>query len=277
MEIEVWNTVIYETKGRVAHIRLNRPEVRNAIDPQMMRDLPEALREADADDEIRVIVLSGAGRSFGSGYDLKTDWGGAYGKPAGHTPASMRRALRDSAMLEFGPWDCEKPTVAMVRGACLAGSCELAMMCCITIASETAFFGEPEIRFSSAPPVMVMPWLIGLKKARELLYLGETIDAAEALRLGMINRVVPDDKLEEHTFGFARRVANVDLEALKTTKAAINRGAEIAGFRAAMDYGLETGSILNTTPSETYKQFKEIAKKEGVAAAVRWREAQFDR
>lgn len=268
----MWKTLLYEKNGRVAHIRFNRPKALNAINLDMMEELPRALAEADRDADVRVIVLSGEGKSFGAGYDLKLDWAAAFG---GRGPMNTRAMLRACAAYEFAPWECEKPTIAMVRGHCLAGSCEVAMMCCVTYASDNSVFGEPEIRFSTAPPVVVMPWLVGLKKARELLYTGDLIDAAEALRIGMVNRVVPDSELEAETFKLARRMAAIEVEALKTTKASINRGAEIAGFKQAVDYGIETGAILDATPTEMYKRFKEIAQTEGLTAAVRWREAQF--
>ena len=271
----MYQTLLYEKKGKIAHIQFNRPKALNAINLEMMEELPRAIKTADKDNDISVIVLSGAGKSFGAGYDLKLDWGKIYGGAAGRTPLGTRQMLIDCAAYEFAPWDCQKPTIAMVRGHCVAGSCELAMMCCVTVASENSLFGEPEIRFSTAPPVVVMPWTVGLKKARELLYTGDLIDAQEALRVGMINKVVPDDKLEEETFKLAKRMATISVEGLKTTKAAINRGAEIAGFREAVNYGIETGAILDSTPTEMYRQFKEISVKEGLGAAVRWREAQF--
>lgn len=274
-ESSVYETLLYEKKGRIAHIQFNRPKALNAINLEMMEELPRAIKAADKDDEVSVIVLSGAGKSFGAGYDLKIDWGKVYGGAAGRTPLGTRQMLTDCAAYEFAPWDCQKPTIAMVRGYCVAGSCEVAMMCCVTIASENAQFGEPEIRFSTAPPVVVMPWMVGLKKARELLYTGDLIDAKTALQIGMVNHVVPDDQLEEATFKLARRMATISVEGLKTTKAAINRGAEIAGFREAVNYGIETGAILDATPTEMYRRFKEIAAAEGLAAAVRWREAQF--
>ncbi|MBM3541865.1 MAG: enoyl-CoA hydratase/isomerase family protein [Alphaproteobacteria bacterium] len=268
----MWNTILYETKERIAHITINRPKVLNAINLELMEELPKALKRAEADPAIRVIVLGAAGRSFGAGYDLKMDWAAAYG---GRGPMSTRAMLTACAEFEMAVWRCEKPVIAMVRGHCVAGSCELAMLCCLTMASENAIFGEPEIRFSTAPPVVVMPWIVGLKKARELLYTGDPIDAKEALRLGMVNHVVPDDKLEEETFRLARRMATIEVEGLKTTKAAINRGAEISGFVEAVNYGIETGAILDATPTELYLKFKEITKTEGLSAAVRWRESQF--
>lgn len=270
----MWQTIEMEKKERIAEIRLNRPKAMNALSFQLMDELGEALREADGDDGISVIVLGHNGPHFGAGYDLKEDWRSKYKGAEG--VLGTRNMLRACVDFEYLPWDCEKPVIAMVRGFCLAGSCELAMMCCITFASETAQFGEPEIRFSTSPPALVMPWTVGLKKARELLYTGDIIPAQEALDIGMVNRVFPDGALEAETMKYARRCAAISLEGLKTTKASINRGAEIAGIRQAIEYGVEMGAMLDATPTAAYLKFKEITEKEGLKAAIRWRESQFE-
>ena len=264
--------LIVEREGRVAHFRVNRPEKRNAINPELMARLSAAFKEADEDDSIRVIVLSGSGEHFGAGYDLTVDWRHRYGES---NALGVRRMLMDCMEFEFGPWNCSKPVVAMVRGYCLAGSCELSMMCCLTYASETAQFGEPEIRFSATPPVYVMPWLTGIRQARELLYSGDTVDAHEALRIGLVNKVIADDALEAETMRYAHRIASVDLEALQLTKATLNRTAEISGFKEAVQYGIETGTIMEALETESYRKFVKIQKREGLTAAIRWREKQF--
>ena len=184
----------YEVADQIAQIRINRPKALNAIHPRIMRPLSDLMKQADADPQVQVIILSGVGAHFGAGYDLKADWGALYGD---RSIMGARQMLADCVEFEYCPWDCKKPVIAMVRGYCLAGSCELAMMCCVTFASENARFGEPEIRFSTSPPAVVMPWIVGLKKARELLYTGDIIEADEALRIGMINRVYTDEMLEE--------------------------------------------------------------------------------
>ena len=259
-------------ESKIAHVQIDRPKSMNAIHPDMMDELSSAMKRADRDPQVQVLVLSGVGNHFGAGYDLKADWIAKYGRD----PMGAREMLEDCLQMEFTPWDCKKPVIAMVRGYCLAGSCELAMMCCVTFASDTAMFGEPEIRFSTSPPAVIMPWVVGLKKARELLYTGDIIDAEEALSIGMINRVFADDQLEHETWKYARRVAAISPEGLKTTKAAINRGAEMAGLRQALNYGVETGAILDSTETETYKQFNAIRDKDGLPAAIRWRETQFE-
>lgn len=264
--------LLLEVSGQVANLRINRQKQMNSIHPGLMKELTAMFQKLDADDSVSVIVLSGVGPHFGAGYDLKFDWEGKYGREV----LGQRKMLQDCVEFEFAPWRCTKPVIAMVRGYCLAGSCELAMMCCITIAADTSKFGEPEIRFSTSPPAVVMPWIVGLKKARELLYTGDLIDAQEAHRIGMVNRIYPEAELEAQTFHLARRMAAISPEGLKTTKASINKGAEIAGFLQAIDYGVEQGAMLDATETATYTKFKEISSREGLTAAIRWREKQFE-
>ncbi|MBN33564.1 MAG: hypothetical protein CMM46_02075 [Rhodospirillaceae bacterium] len=264
--------VTVERTDKVAKVTIMRADKFNSMNPPFMKELSDTLRDLDADDSVSVIILTGDGNHFGAGYDLKYEWGKHYGRG----PMGTRKMLKDCADFEFGPWDCSKPVIAMVRGYCLAGSCELAMMCCITYASEEAMFGEPEIRFSTAPPAVIMPWIIGLKRTRELLYTGDMITAEEARQFGMVNKVFPADKLEEETMKYAKRASAIALEGLQTTKAAINQGAEIAGLRSAITYGVEVGGILDAQETEQYKQFEAVRREKGLSAAIRWRESQFD-
>jgi len=173
------------------------------------------------------------------------------------------------------PWEMKKPVIASVQGHCLGGGCELAMMCDLTIAADDALFGEPEIRFSNVGPALVMPFVIGLKRARELLFLGDPIDAQTALQYGMVNRVVPRAELATATLKFARRMALISPEALAGTKLAINRGAESAGFRNAINSGLDILAALYAARTEVGMKFDEIREKDGLGAALRWRASQF--
>src|SRR5205814_5846648 len=184
-------------------------------------------------------------------------------------------SLTDYATLELTPWTMKKPVIASVQGHCLGGGCELAMMCDLTIAADDALFGEPEIRFSNVGPVMIMPFIIGLKRARELLYLGDPIDAQTALQYGMVNRVVPRAELPAATLRYARRMALISPEALASTKLAINRGADAAGFRNAIRAGLDVLAPLYAARTEVGTKFDEIREKEGLGAALKWRAEQF--
>ncbi len=264
--------ILVESSEKVTHFRINRPKVRNAISLELMAQLSNAFREAETDSETHVVVLSGVGDHFGAGYDLTVDWRNLYGSK---NPLGVRRMLAECVEFEMNPWKFSKPVIAMIRGYCLAGSCELAMMCCISYASNTAKFGEPEIRFSAVPPATVMPWVVGLRHARELLYSGNIIDAEEALRIGLINRVFPDDELEEETMRYARTVAAIDPEAVQMMKTCMNFTAENAGFRQSIQYGIDNGAVVESSETVSYQRFIKKAREEGLTGAIRWREAQF--
>ncbi len=140
---------------------------------------------------------------------------------------------------------------------------------------DNAVFGEPEIRFSDVGPALAMPHVIGLKKAREVLYFGDTIDAEAALRLGMVNRVVPVAELREVTLKYARRLALTAPEALYAAKLAINRGADAGGFHNVVNAGLDIVAPLYAARTEVGQRFGEITRKDGLGAALKWRTAQF--
>src|SRR5438093_2879146 len=197
--------------------------------------------------------------------------------PSGRAPniPMSSTGLPEAVRPEITPWAMRRPVTASVRGHCLGGGCELVMMCDITIAADDALFGEPEIRFSNVGPALIMPFVIGFKRARELLYLGDPIDARTALQCGMVNRVVPGAELEAATLKFARRMALISPEALAATKLAINRGADAAGFRNAIRAGLDVLAGLYAARTEVGVKFDEIREREGLVAALRWRAAQF--
>lgn len=264
--------VTYAADDRVGIVTLNRPDKLNAISPELKRELVERLHDADRDAATSVVVLRAEGRAFSAGYDIGP--GPARASRKGNALA-WHASLADDVALEMTPWNMKKPVIASVQGHCLGGGCELAMLCDLTIAADDAVFGEPEIRFSNVGPALVMPFVIGLKRARELLYLGDPIDASTALAYGMVNRVVPRAELRAATLKLARRMALMAPEALASTKLAINRGAESAGFRSAINAGLDVLAALYAARTEVGTKFDEIREKEGLGAALRWRAAQF--
>jgi enoyl-CoA hydratase/carnithine racemase len=264
--------VTYAVDGPVGIVCLNRPDKLNAISPELKRLLVERFHEADRDPATRVVVLRAEGRSFCAGYDI----GPSPARAARRGNAlAWHQSLTDDVALELTPWDMVKPVIASVQGHCLGGGCELVMMCDLTIAAADARFGEPEIRFSNVGPALIMPFVIGLKRARELLYLGDPIDAQTALQYGMVNRVVPRADLVAATMRFANRLALIAPEALAATKLAINRGADAAGFRNAIRAGLDVLAPLYAARTEVGVKFDEIRERDGLVAALRWRAAQF--
>ncbi len=265
--------VLYEIDDKVSIITLNRPDKLNAISPELMHQLLDAFARADDETATSVVLLRAAGRSFCAGYDIgakapgSDDWRSSPDKAHAH--------LHPQLEFEMTPWLIKKPVIAAVQGHVLGGGCELVMPCDLTIAADNATFGEPEVRFSSVGPAIVMPMIIGYKKARELLYFGDQIDAQTALSLGMINRVVPLAELPEASLRYAKRLSLISPEALYATKRAVNRGADAAGFRTALYAGLDVVGPLYATSTEFGRKFREIVAAEGVPAAVRWRAAQF--
>ncbi len=264
--------VLSKNDELVSVITLNRPEKLNAINKDLRLALADALRFADADENTSVVLLGAAGRSFCVGYDIT---GGNDNEAWKHDALRWHAYLRECLAFEMMPWNMKKPVVAAVQGHALGGGCELAMLCDLTIAADDAQFGEPEIRFSDAGPAIVMPWLIGFKKARELLYFGDMVDAKTALELGMVNRVVPLNELATASLKYAKRLSLISPEALYWTKLSINRGADAAGFSNALNAGVDIVSPLYAAKTEMGVKFQDIKAKEGLGAALKWRAAQF--
>ena len=265
--------VLYEAQENIATITMNRPEKLNAISHELRSGVAEALLRADDDKSVSVVILRAEGRSFCVGSDIDSD--SPEREERRYDAMKWHASLSEDLRFEMIPWNMRKPVIASVQGHALGGGCELTMYCDITIAADNALFGEPEIHFSNVGPGIVMPWMIGYKKARELLYLGDMIDAPTALDLGMINRIVPLDALRQKTLNFARRMALIAPEALEFTKLSINRGADAAGFTNAMQAGLDVVAPLYAAKTEVGVQFTEIRQRDGLRAALEWRRDQF--
>ena len=263
--------LLIDDVGPVRRLTLNRPAKLNALSSEVVESLSAGLAEAARDDAVRVLIVRGAGRAFCAGYDLEED-----AVAEGWDGARWRAALAHDAARMVELFDHPKPVIAQVHGYCLAGGCDLMMMCDVAIASEDALFGEPEIRFGSGVVTMVMPWLIGARKAKELLLTGEDrISATEALRIGLVNRVVPADRLDEATLAFAEEVAKLDPVAVALTKAAINRSLEVAGFREALAANVDLDAVIEAAEVPERREFNRIRGERGLKAAIAWRDARF--
>jgi enoyl-CoA hydratase/carnithine racemase len=266
-----WQTIRYETHGPVGVLTLHRPERMNALNAAMLGEIQAVCDKVEADHAVRVLVLTGADGNFSSGFDLKEQM---ERRPSG------AQAWRDILDKDFGAtmrfWHLSKPTIAAVAGACLAGACEMALACDITIAAEDAFFGEPELKFGAGIVTMILPWVTGPKQAKEIIFNGmDRIPAAEALRLGMINRVVPSGEALEAALAMARHIAVMDPELVRETKKAINRSCEIAGMDTALKVALDIDHQIESHGSPDKRQFMDIARAEGLRAAIAWRDRRF--
>ena len=258
--------LLREPTGWGVRLILNRPAKLNAISAELRDALSNAIAEAAADERVRVIAIAGAGRAFCAGYDLS--------EAAPPTAWQWRDVLERDVRATLAIWSCPKPVIAQVHGYALAGGLELAMACDLVVAAAGSQLGEPEIRFGSAPVTLLMPFLIGQKRTRELLLTGDLIDAAEADRIGLVNRVVPADRLADEVDALADRLARVPPDVMAPTKLMLNRAMDAAGFAAAVEMGLDLQAFINM--SETAREFDAIVRAEGLKAALAWRDARYD-
>ena len=252
-------------------LTLNRPAKLNALSGALVGALDDAIAAASADPEVRVVVIEGAGRAFSSGYDLIEEAAGGIGGPV-----EWRAALAVDVAATLRILDCPKPVIAQVHGYALAGGLELAMACDLIVAAEGTKLGEPEIRYGSAPVTLLMPYLIGQKKTRELLFTGDLIDAVEAERIGLINRVVPGERLAAEVDALADRLARTPPEVMGLTKRMLNRAMDAAGFRLAVGAGLDLGAIVNAADTPEQREWDEIVRRDGLKAALAWRDRRYD-
>jgi len=266
--------VTYSAQEGIGFVTLNRPDKLNSITEQMKGMIVEAFERADRDAATSVVVLRGAGRSFCAGHDISgndDEDGGAWRTDA----IKWHAHLAGSVHSEMAPFNISKPVIASVQGHVLGGGCQMAMFCDLVIAAENAVFAEPEVRFSNTGPAFIMPWIAGFRRAREFIYFGDTIDAATALEFGLVNRVVPTEDLAKATLAYATRLSLIAPEALTRTKLALKRGLEAAGFRTAIGAGHDVIATLYAAETDVGRLFDEIAKRDGLKAALTWRANQF--
>ena len=172
--------------------------------------------------------------------------------------------------------DCPKPMIAQVHSYCLAGGTDLMLACDLAVAADDAFFGYVDIRFGSGVVSMFLPWVVGVRKAKELLFTGEDrIPADEALRIGLVNRVVPRDELDDATLALADEIAKNEPFVSRRRSAPLNRAWDVAGFRAAMAANTELDVMIETANLPARDEFRRITKEQGLKAAIAWRDAKF--
>jgi enoyl-CoA hydratase len=278
-----FDNVIYEVRRAVAYITMNRPERRNGLSEAMSDDLEACVGMADADDNIKVLLLRGNGPSFCGGYDLSgvapvpepppdpdADWGW---DRVSRTVSAMRR---DGEWWLRMFWNLRKPVVAQVHGACLAGGNDLIAAADIVVAAEDATFGLPQARGMGVIHTMgLWPYHVGLRKSKELAFTGDSITGSEAEQLGLVNKAVPASRLTEETTWLAERIALMPRQILMAHKFAINRFAEAAGLETAVRGAGEYDAI--GAQNWMNAKFRRLAKEDGLKAAVAWRNAIWDR
>ena len=261
--------ILLERDGALATLTLNRPEKMNSLSDQLLADFRAAIDACEHDDSVRAMIITGAGKAFSAGFDISPRE-----KPR-TSVQDWRDHAKDGNATWLRIWRSRLPVVAAVNGYCLGGGCDLSMTCDYTVAADSAEFGEPEIEFCSAPPFLIMPWVLGMKHAKELLLLGERVDAAQAMRMGLVNRVVPHGRLMEEARRVALRLARLPAIAMKQNKEAINRAYDMRGLIANLEYGQEMFCLTSMAQSPEGQEFRKIAREQGLKAAIRWRDQRF--
>ncbi len=263
--------LLREDIGPVRRLTMNRPRALNALDGALMDALEAALDEAAADQAVRVLVLRGAGRAFCAGYDLNEDASSGQLDSAG-----WHRTLEHDTGRMLKILDHPKPVIAQVHSYCLAGGTDLMLACDLCVAADDAYFGYVDIRFGSGVVSMFLPWVIGVRAAKELLFTGEDrIPADEAFRIGLVNRVVPRERLDDATLALATEIAENEPFVVQATKRAVNRAWDVAGFRVAMAANVELDTIIETANLPQRDEFRRITQEQGLKAAIAWRDARY--
>ena len=265
--------LLSEDVGPVRRLTLNRPDSLNALTRELMDALEAAFASAADDPDLRVVILRGAGRAFCAGYDLNEDADeGTLDAAAWH-----RELDRDTARL-LAILEQPKPVIASVHSYCLAGGTDLMLACDLAVAADDAMFGYVDVRFGSGVVSMFLPWVVGVRTAKELVFTGEDrISAAEALRIGLVNRVVARAELDAATMALADEIAKNEPFVVQMMKASINRVWQVAGLRAALDANTELDVMIETANLPARDEFRRITQEEGLKAAIAWRDARYRR
>ena len=267
------------TDDRVARITLNRPDKMNALSQELMYELDDALHILEAREDIRVIIVRGAGRTFSAGYDLAAPRGSdAIARqfnredPQGRRLAmNIRSGMQQITDIHMYFWNMAKITIAQVHGFALAGGCELAMMADLVVAADDAQLGHPGLRgLGTSRTGVIWPMVIGMRKAKELYYTGENVSGKEAEEMGMINYAWPMEELEDRTIAFADRIANMTADQLAILKVNMNRFYENMGIYSSVRSSTDLDAMGQFTRFGYMYQDK--VKELGLKEAFKWRD-----
>jgi enoyl-CoA hydratase len=269
----------FEVKGAIAWVTLNRPEKRNALNRTLLRELRDAMLEADDLRAVRVVVLKGAGRDFCAGYDVSGP-----GPAEGYDPALYRQpgaasVADDTWRLERNQadimtiFDMHKPVIAAVQGNCVAGGTDLALACDMVVAARDARIGFPATRAMGTPPMHFWLHNVGPQWAKRLLLTGDSVSGRDAARIGLVLKAVAPEKLETEAAKLAERLALVDADLLAANKRIVNMGLELMGARTLQRFAAETDA--RSHQSAAAREFARLAREAGLSNAFKRRDEPF--
>ncbi|MGE0823567.1 MAG: enoyl-CoA hydratase-related protein [Candidatus Binatia bacterium] len=264
-------TLLLEKNERIGTLTLNRPEKLNALSPALLSEFSQVIDQVAADDDIKVLVIRGAGRAFSTGYDLSGGGGSGGKKPfmVDHDRALLQRMVERWLRLR----DLPKPVIAMVHGYCLAGATQLCICSDLIFVAENARIGFPSIPAGAGFVSSMWNWMVGPHRTKYMAFLpGSQITGKEAEAIGFATRTFPAEKLEEETYGYARRIVKVPAEKLALEKISINRAIDYQGFRASVLSGAEYDAIFHFGSGN--EEIKKVREERGLKGAIEWYEKQ---
>lgn len=278
--------LLFEVSDRIARITLNRPEKRNALHPAMLAELRDALTEADALNDVNVVILEGAGKDFCAGYDLVGAYAGYKEGEAPRWDDSQYRStnasidddcwnLEQTQKLTLALFDMHKPVIAKVHGNCMAGGTDLALMCDFIICSEEAKIGFPATRANGTPPNQMWVYHVGPQWAKRLMMTGDCIWGRDAARIGLVLDAVPAAELDAAVNELARRISFVDAELLSAHKRIVNAALELQGARTLQRLASEMDARAHLTKGPRRSQFKADMADHGLKTALKNRDEPF--
>jgi enoyl-CoA hydratase len=268
METDV--ILVDEPAPMVSRITMNRPEKRNALNHALRGAVLGQLRANDADPDVRVSIVRGAGPSFSAGYDLG---GGNEGQePPFYTPAGEGQWPRHVTEGWMSIWDLAKPVIAQVHGYCLAGGSELATGCDLVYVAEDAQMGYPAVRFG-VPDMHFHAWFLGMRRAMEMMVTGDSISGLEAVAEGWANRAFPADELDDAVVEIARRITTIEPELVQMNKRVVHRQMDAMGMRAGLRAGTELCAL--GTHTKAMRVFLSRIEQEGLTGALSERDQPF--
>ncbi len=272
-----FSTILYRTGDGIARITLNRPEKRNALDLTLRGEFVRALKQAERDDSVSVVLVDGAGSSFCAGYDMTP--GAALAPEGGYVSEKYfddwsdqfaRGCVRDWLTI----WDLMKPVVAKVHGNCLAGGTELMSLCDVAFVADDARLGYPPMRAQSTPDTVYFPWKLSMAHAKYLQLTGNIISGKTAAEWGWVAKSFPKESLDAEVEKEVRAMASIPADLLGLNKQALNQAYEMQGFKTAL-LAATTWHKLSARYRPTAGEFRRIANEQGLKAAIQWRDGAF--
>ena len=264
--------LLYEVDDEhICWVTLNRPETINAFNTKLCQELCEALEEAERDDKVHVVVIRGAGKGFSSGHDLREDADDNFATIYDYRNHYLQQLHEFTA-----PWRISKPVIASVHYCAIGKGFEIATFCDVTIVTDDCRLGYKELRYGISGFHMVLPWLVNMKTAKDLLLTGREVDAHEAKQIGLVTEVVKPDELEAATLKKARLMAAMPNEIQRMYKRYVNHCYDIQGMKIGGDWHQDLMTMMSFCPVRTYEEFTDVTLKKGLKTALAETNARYD-